>query len=377
MKLAKEILVYIAILFMNLSCSSNSHISSIRYSDSQVRESGALRNAKYKIKEIVRDASYSDQAPYLKYDLFMPSDWTGSELPRLLILAHPGGFILGDKSDYLIQRMCKDLARLGFATAAINYRLINPVSEVRDLTVNGRRQTLVKSILDARLAIKVIQDRHGFSPKQTYFLGYSAGGIIGNHILFSSKEELIGFAHPSNLSDDIYIPAERLVNGVISIAGGILDFSHIDDEDMSNTQLLLIHGTQDRVVPFKWGKPFDKMVEEDIEIEVPGLYYELGGSLNEDDFRIRFEPGIQIQSVFLKLIRDQLYPDEICGSGCIYEDQRHQKGKIQLVRVEKGPHSFMHNNKDGQLNSTYIATIRTIQHYLEEVDPSRKRRRQR
>ena len=372
MRSAPIILATVALL-IGLSCRTNNSERSIRYADRPINNTRTFNRAAYHAERAIHDAPYSDQATYLRYDLYMPSKWTEERKPPLLVVAHPGGFILGDKSDYLIQKISKDFARLGYATAAINYRLIDPTANARDLTVNGRRRTLINAITDARAAVRFIQKQHGFSPEHTYFLGYSAGGFIGNHIVFSSQEELSDFSkHSLNFSDPL-LPSHQLVNGVITIAGGILDFSHLSDKDLANTSLLLIHGDEDQVVPYKYGRPFEKMVDEDLEFELPGLYYDLGGSFGEDDFVIRFEPGIQVQSTFLKVIRDQIYPDEICGSGCIFDDQSHQSGQVQLITVEGGPHSFMHNGGDGQLNRTYTATLRTIQRFLEGAERKQER----
>lgn len=362
----KQIILFLLILYCIVSCGSKerNRFRVISYNKKELSDRG-VANRSIKIKfdadEMITNGSYGSGI-YHRYDLFLPTPWEEVEQPPLLVFAHPGAFIMGDKQDYLIRRLCRDFARLGYATASINYQLID--LDLNNLTPNQRRKTLMLAVADARRAIKYLQTEHGFTPRQTVFIGYSAGAFMANHLVFSDANDVASYTGDNSSSFDLFDqPASDLLAGVVSISGGVLDYAHVNDRDVNNIPLLMIHGTEDKIVPFDSGAPFQKIVEQGIDYKIPGLYYELGGSYNGADFSLRIGRGLEFDSQTLKLVRTLLFPDDLCGSNCIASGLKH-KSNISLVQVKGAPHSLLHNSNNGSINNTYIDVFIEIEQFV-------------
>lgn len=369
-------LIFLCLSLHNCRSDELSRKATIKFDDIPASDDRAERvSRKYDAKPEVSDGRYGTVADRHTYDLFMPSPWKEEDLPPLIVFAHPGAFIMGDKSDYMMQKMCKDFARMGYATASINYNLINITSE--NVSLSGRKTSIMKAVSDARQAIKYIQRTHGFQPEQTVFVGYSAGAIIGNHLVFSDINEVIRYLNgASNFNTEHFdLPSPGLLAGVVAISGAVLDFGHVTDSDLTDQKLFLIHGTKDGIVPYAHGKPFRRFVEQDLELKLPGIYYELGGSYQGNDFIFRFGQGFEIPSYLLELSRNAVFPDALCGSACIAEDLGH-KPNLSILTVEGGPHSFMHNSQEGDLNKTYFQVQRRIKSFVKKCISSRERDRE-
>lgn len=368
----------LTIVIILVSCGSERRNPTIIYDDTLIKRASPA--AKYGANTVIEDGSYGLE-PHQKYDLYAPQGLEGDAASTLVIIAHPGAFVMGDKSDYLINRMCKDLARAGITTAAINYRLVN--FSLDNVTPTQRKATFMGAVEDARLAIAHIQSEHRFSAKQTYFVGYSAGGIIANHLVFTNGSEVNKYCETDTevRNPTFDRPVSELLNGVVSISGAILDATHLDDVDLANDiRLLMIHGQSDGIVPINETNPFQRLVDTDLDFKLPMLYYELGGSYDGKDFNAKIGNGIFISSEILKVLRFALFSDRICGSRCIMDDMGQINQNIQLVEVVNGPHSFMHNNAGGALNRTYGDVLNYITDFTKpttNVSSGRRGRRRR
>lgn len=362
----KQIIIFLLVLSCIESCGSSerNRFRVISYNKKELSDRVSTNrsiNTKFDAEEVVTNGSYGSGI-YQRYDLFMPTPWKKTEQPPLLLFAHPGAFIMGDKQDYLIRRLCRDFARLGYATASINYQLID--LDLDNLTHSQRRKTLMLAVADARKAIKYLQTEHEYTPSKTVFVGYSAGAFIANHLVFSDVSEVSSYTGGKFPYFDLFNqPASDLLAGVVSISGGVLDYTHVDDSDVNDIPLLMIHGTKDKIVPFDRGAPFQKIVDDGIDYKIPGLYYELGGSYNGSDFSLHIGRGLEFDSQTLKLVRTLLFPDDLCGSNCIASDLKH-KSNISLVQVTGAPHSLMHNSNNGSINNTYNDVFIEIEQFV-------------
>ncbi|MBZ0185864.1 MAG: alpha/beta hydrolase, partial [Candidatus Obscuribacterales bacterium] len=96
-------------------------------------------------------------------DLFIPKTKFGTSLP-LIIWIHGGGWIEGDKSS----SPSLELARKGFATASINYRL-------------APKNLFPAQIYDCKAAIRFIRahaEEYNIDPDRIGVWGHSAGGHL-------------------------------------------------------------------------------------------------------------------------------------------------------------------------------------------------------
>lgn len=204
----------------------------------------------------------------IKMDIYEP---VGDNLLRrpLVIFFYGGAFVLGDKGDADVTAWCDSLAHYGYVAAAVNYRLGMDLTNQRSAI-----RAVYRAVQDSRAAIRYLKEFH-----QTYkidttliFLGgESAGAITALHTAFLNKEndrpiETYSSGNPLNAPDDdddlgcldcedaTYPNHSVEVAGIIDLWGAMYKESYIDANE--NTPVLLIHGTNDNVVPFDQGQPF-------------------------------------------------------------------------------------------------------------------------
>jgi para-nitrobenzyl esterase len=72
-------------------------------------------------------ATYTGATQQLVMDIYQPTGDTVKQRP-LVVFAHQGGFLTGSKTDAYMVNICTRLARLGYVTASIDYRLGFPLT---------------------------------------------------------------------------------------------------------------------------------------------------------------------------------------------------------------------------------------------------------
>lgn len=208
----------------------------------------------------------------IKLDFYEPAGDTLSRRP-LMLFFYGGAFLLGDKGDADVRAWCDSLAHLGYATAAVNYRLgfnaTNTASAVR---------AVYRAIQDARGAIRFFKEFHNqykIDTTRIFVGGESAGAITALHAAYLNKET----ERPSQTYGTLFETAnlgclDCAVNnyqhtvdpkGVISLWGAMYKLSYI--ESNPKVPVLLIHGTEDPIVSIGTGQPFT-----DIPSSFPSLY---------------------------------------------------------------------------------------------------------
>lgn len=324
------------------------------------------------------DLSYGSES-YQKYDLFVP-DGNDAIHDILLVFVHPGGFVMGDKEDFVIRQFCKGFTRKGFVTASVNYRLLTDTGRdlftmegIGDVFTPWRRKSMMGAVVDVQQAIQTIQRERGFLPERTFVIGYSAGGVITNHLVFTDEDEVKNYLDGDNVYHSAFTTSSSdIVAGAVSISAGLLDEGHIDDRDVKDTRLLLIHGDKDMTVPYGRGRPFDFLHSEDFEIDLPGFYYKLGGSYDGRNWEVVIGKGISIDRRLLRLLRDIIANFEMCGSKCIQESLT-RTSQLEFVTIRNGPHALTHNEANGMLNQTYNQIFRRMECFFDDCVPHNRR----
>jgi dienelactone hydrolase len=194
----------------------------------------------------------------LLMDVYEPENDTETARP-LIIFAHGGFFVGGDKDGAEVKPVCIDMAKMGYVTASINYRLGFPIQLELEQPMT---EAVLRGVHDMKAAVRwfrkdVAENGNTFSinPDEIYIAGVSAGGfIVLQHAYIDDLSELPGvidFANPglggglegesgnAGYSSDI--------KAVISVAGAMSDSTHIES---GNVPACLFHGTTDTVVPF-------------------------------------------------------------------------------------------------------------------------------
>ncbi len=201
--------------------------------------------------------------PYNNTDLFMdiyvPTGDTLTKRP-LLLLAHPGGFLLGDKEANDMVALCDSFARKGWVTASMSYRLgFNPLS------ASSAVRAVYRGTQDMRAAIRFLKEFapiYGIDTNYTFLGGSSAGAFAALHTAYLNDAEA-----PSDIAGGIGYPGlgcldcsgntyqhNMDITGIFSLWGALGDSNYIQANE--TVPALLIHGEADGTVPIGTGHPF-------------------------------------------------------------------------------------------------------------------------
>ena len=204
-----------------------------------------------------------------KMDIYTANGDTATNRPLILYM-HGGSFYGGDKTTTDCVDFCESMAKRGYVTASLNYRLANIVSF---LTSNETQyETVLKSVADAKSAIRFFRkdyDLNGnlyeIDPNTIFVGGYSAGGVIAVHLAYIDEisdlptspinvQNLVATIGGNLEGDAGNIGYTSKVQGVISFAGGINDVNWIDAND---EPLVSVQGTADLTVNYNCGPGMD------------------------------------------------------------------------------------------------------------------------
>lgn len=190
-------------------------------------------------------------------DVYEP---TGDSLTLrpLIIMAHGGSFIGGDKTDGCTDPICIELSNYGYVTASINYRIGMgfPVNE------ESATRAVYRATHDARAAVRFFRkdfaengNTYGIDTSQIYFGGQSAGAFMAIHMaylndtselppLVDTTEIGMGGGMEGNSGNPGY---SSRVNAIINMAGALADTAFMEPNDVP---IISFHGDMDGTVPF-------------------------------------------------------------------------------------------------------------------------------
>ncbi|MCQ2053135.1 MAG: alpha/beta hydrolase [archaeon] len=172
----------------------------------------------------------------LNADVYFPKN----DLTRMrpfVIVVHGGAFVEGSRHDQkqTVVSYCDSLAARGYVVASIDYRI--------GLVLDGKGRQLFVDSLDIKRAILWgVQDlerafsffrrnseSYGIDPENFFIIGSSSGAMITLHFAFN---------------------IEKKARALVSLWGAVLDSGKIRK---ISSPVLLVHGTNDEIVPFKVG----------------------------------------------------------------------------------------------------------------------------
>lgn len=208
--------------------------------------------------------NYQGQEQDLLMDVYYPTD--DSDEPRpLVILAHGGFFLGGDKADMSAE--CNYLAERGYVAVTIQYTLWRDFSIPDSLEFAS---IVMRSVNDMKTAVRFFK-QDAAEQGNTYNIdtnaitlgGYSAGSFVGLHtaaieptddlpqFIADSIEALGGFSRVGEYSD-----YEASVDAVLDIAGALY---RADFAQGNMPPTLSLHGDEDNTVPYKRGDVRDPL----------------------------------------------------------------------------------------------------------------------
>lgn len=193
-------------------------------------------------------------------DVYQPSGDTENSR-HLVILAHGGGFVGGDKSSF--EDLARYLAQSGYVVASINYRLLDIT-----LTVPTIKQAVIEAVFDMKAAVRFFKkdaatnNLYKINPNTVFVGGYSAGAFMAlhygyinnsNEVIEMGGNNLLNYVNANNGLEGNSGNANHSssIKGIINIAGALFKASHVDANE---PVLYSIHGTADTVVPYLSGE---------------------------------------------------------------------------------------------------------------------------
>ena len=179
----------------------------------------------------------------LDMDIYQPANDTVTSRP-LLIFAHGGTYVAGNKNNPTMVSLCEAFAKRGYVTASIQYRLTSPLNLILPNAYDIFSQTVLNSVSDMKAAVRFFRkdffengNSYGINPNQIFVGGNSAGAVTAAHLSvidenqvpneFQSYFDLAGGIEGN--SGNYGYSSE--VNGAILLAGAINSLDFIDADD--------------------------------------------------------------------------------------------------------------------------------------------------
>lgn len=185
-------------------------------------------------------------------------------LRPLVILAHGGGFVFGDKAD--MGELCEVYARLGYVCASIQYRLY-PIIPALFLDSAGVVNVAFQAISDMRGAVRYFKSEADLGnpfqidPNRIIVGGGSAGAIMALHTGFLHEgdfipeefEDLIAAngGLEGDTGDSLNLTYNSRVQGIISLSGATFDTIWVTSDD---PPIMSMHGDADETLPYGYAR---------------------------------------------------------------------------------------------------------------------------
>lgn len=198
------------------------------------------------------------------YDLYLPAGRTPTT--PILVLIHGGAWVMGDKSDFMddwAEEFCDDK----IIVANMNYRLLGS-----GITCLGMMQDIHTLLFN----LKQNAATYGIPNENYNLLGSSAGGHLALLYAYSVKNaysirSVISLAGPTNLNDEKFKTLTEDGWGMQGLYKKLLGEEFVKDSKavisvspiyhIKNIPTLMIHATDDDVVPFSQSKQLDDSLQ--------------------------------------------------------------------------------------------------------------------
>lgn len=195
-------------------------------------------------------------------DIYQPAGDVAEERP-VILLAYGGSFTAGSKESPDIVALCDSLARYGYVTAAISYRLEQAASL---LQVDKMIKIIYMSVYDGKAAVRFFRkdaaqdNEYRINSDQIFIGGVSAGAILAIHLAYMNEADDLqgqfldaltdlGEGFEGNSGNQGY---SSEVQGVISLAGAVGLPEWIDEDE---PPIVSMHSTGDGTVLYDVGPP--------------------------------------------------------------------------------------------------------------------------
>lgn len=207
-------------------------------------------------------ATYTGSTQTLLMDIYQPAGDTVKQRP-LILFAHQGGFYFGSKTDPYMVAVCTRLARLGYVTASIEYRLgfaATGLAQPADTTALA--QAAIRGMQDMKAAVRFFRQdaatAKAYRVHANYIVvgGSSAGAFMALETGYLDKDAevpaYVGIAALGGVEGQSGNPGYPSAPfAVLNLSGATESPNYIE---AGNAPLCSVHGTADRTVPYFQGK---------------------------------------------------------------------------------------------------------------------------
>jgi acetyl esterase/lipase len=197
------------------------------------------------------------------------------------ILVHGGAWVAGDRTNN-VRPLMQPLSDAGFVWFTISYRLAADVAR----NPVGAAMQMGTAESDVRRAVQFVKDHsaeYRVNPKKIVLIGESAGGqlaamaalrpgvdgSVAGVVAFYTPSDLAALVRTSSLIPDNVRDAVKGTLFDTLLMAGLTEFSPMNAVSASAPPFLLIHGTDDPIVPFAQSERFcDKLRESKVSCEI-------------------------------------------------------------------------------------------------------------
>lgn len=204
--------------------------------------------------------------PY-RLDIYEPAGDTLAHRP-VLVFQFGGGYLVGDKLFPPAPAFCSYWAARGYVAVSINYRL-----GFSALNQGSAERAVYRGVQDLQAALRFLsefRETYGIDTGNIIVSGNSAGAFSTLHSTFMDPYQAPVSAQGFGIGLDSYDLGglfesgntywnnqEVKTHGIIANWGAILDTSYIGDAPDDWVPTILFHGTEDELVHYEEGPPFD------------------------------------------------------------------------------------------------------------------------
>jgi acetyl esterase len=214
----------------------------------------------------------------LRFDAHIPE---GKGPFAAAILVHGGAWVAGDRINS-VRPLLQPLSDAGLAWFSISYRLAADVAR----NPIGAAMQMGTAESDVRRAVAFVREHaaeYRVNPNKIVLIGESAGGqlaamaalrpdpdgAVRGVVAFYTPSDLAALVRTSNLIPDNVRDAVKGTLFDTILMAGLTEFSPINAVSSASPPFLLIHGTDDPVVPFAQSERFcDKLRASNVGCDI-------------------------------------------------------------------------------------------------------------
>jgi acetyl esterase/lipase len=198
------------------------------------------------------NTNYLGKTDTLKLDFYEPAGDLLLMRPLILFI-HGGSFLSGTRQ--LMEPECIEMAKRGYATATISYRLgkDNTNSDLKKVYF----EAALRAIQDAKAAVRFFKSRkseYRIDPDKVILGGFSAGASTVLHYAYVDSAEasvVLDLLKYGGFEGTSGTPGESSsIRAIIALAGPLADSTYMTHEKIP---VCVIQGTEDSYVPLDVG----------------------------------------------------------------------------------------------------------------------------